>query len=198
MAFYALFPALFYIYYKIKKLSRLKVLTLAVFCFITFTILLIESILIFPVYNNGFIYFNIYNQLPVFLVGMTYYFYTEKQVLKPNYIYYNIFLFIFTFLICIYCFNFLFNVTLIPFLSSISFVFLFNAFKLKKISFKILGKIVQFSFSIYLFHYLFAWGLSQYIYSILKIILNPSAILFLCLIITVLCSFIIAHFQISL
>lgn len=195
MAFYSVFPLLYYLYFKIKNLQWLIALTFVVFCFIYITVLFFERTLLIPVYNNGFIYFNIYNQLPVFLVGITYYFYSEKQILKPNNGYYSLFLFILTFIICIYCFNFYFSVTLIPFISSISFVFLFNTFKYKKKAYKVLGKIGQFSFSIYLFHYLFAWGLSVDINSLLTGILNPSLILLVCLIVTIMCSFIIAHFS---
>lgn len=107
--------------------------------------------------NNSFLYFNIMNQLPCFFVGIGYYFYLNigEKVYSWKYDLLGMLVFtIFALVLWKLKINYLFSI--IPFISSVSFIFLLQIFR-KKENFnnKILMRIGQISFSMYLFHFVF-------------------------------------------
>ncbi len=121
--------------------------------------------------NGRFLYFNIICQLPVFLMGMSLYF-RSKNMAKSNRWDKAALLLSFTAfrIIALFIFNYHSSrITLLSFLPAISFFFLFLIFKeFSFLSHKILARIGQLSFSIYLFHFLFAFEGSRILYSLLQ------------------------------
>jgi peptidoglycan/LPS O-acetylase OafA/YrhL len=74
--------------------------------------------------------------------------------------------------------------SLIPFTSGISFIFLYDLFAKKTfINHQALINLGRLSFSVYIFHFLFAWDLSRIIYSYCKSFLPADILLVLCFII---------------
>ncbi len=159
IAFYSIFPALIYIAKVTLTTSRKKI-----FAFVFFGILFSQLMLMLLVFigynisNNNFIYFNIINQLPVFLIGIGYFFLSKRSGFLLNWKLNFIFFILFSLLSVLpgysgvdYYFSF------IPTISGISFVFLIEL--IKKFNFlnpKILIRIGQVSFSMYLIHFIFA------------------------------------------
>ncbi len=159
MAFYALFPLLFFVARNRFSVSLKSVL---VFVFAGIFLSQISLLLLkhegFKIFNNSFIYFNILTQLPVFLLGMGYYFAKTKFHFALNWKF-NLLFFIGFTALSLYLWQvrvgYLF--TLIPIASGISFVFLVEIFhRFQFLNGKILIRIGQVSFSMYLLHFVFA------------------------------------------
>lgn len=157
MAFYVLFPFLF-------KVARIKMNSIkGIILFILSGIIFSQVCLAIFAYagyhisNNSFLYFSIINQLPVFLVGMGYFF------LKTNYKYelkgkYSLLLFAVLTVIPLSLWQsdnqYIFSI--IPIISGLSFVFLLEIFQKNEfLNQPLLVRIGQVSFSMYLLHFLF-------------------------------------------
>jgi peptidoglycan/LPS O-acetylase OafA/YrhL len=156
MAFYALFPILF----KIAQVKSTSVKNILKFIFSGIILSQLSLIILYlsghKLSNNNFIYFNILNQLPVFLLGIGYFF------LKKNYNYefhwiFNLLLFSLFTGISISLWNSKINYlfSIIPLISGLSFIFLFELFqKFDFLNNKLLIRIGQVSFSMYLLHFI--------------------------------------------
>ena len=173
IAFYAIFPLLFYIA-RVKFNSSLRNILTFIFIGILFSqlILILLSFIGYNISNNNFIYFNIINQLPVFLIGIGYFFLKKQFNFELNWKL-NFLLFILFTILSIflgysgveYYFSF------IPIISGISFVFLIELFqKFNFLNHKLLIRIGQVSFSMYLLHFIFAHLITGFLASRLVII----------------------------
>lgn len=180
MAFYSIFPFLFSIF-RTKFSSSKK----GVFAFIILGILLSQLVLAlisfvgFEVSNNNFIYFNLINQLPVFLIGFGYFFLSQNRVFKFRW-YSNLLFFILFTLISIYLgySGEEYYFSLIPIISGFSFIFLMELLKHYSIlNPKVLIRIGQTSFSMYLIHFLFAHSLTGFLIDKLTIVNGTVSLL---------------------
>jgi peptidoglycan/LPS O-acetylase OafA/YrhL len=164
MAFYTLFPLLFGLFSWAYKqwgiISLYTLVGLSIFLNVIIQ-LTIEHFLSIEMVNNGFIYFNLVNQLPVFLLGMTIFFHHQHNIPLPFSMLVQILAFIGSTIIGSIAIwqnqNWMF--TFIPVCSGISFLFLLNIFKEINYSNLLLEKIGQVSYSMYIFHFMFAWYL---------------------------------------
>jgi peptidoglycan/LPS O-acetylase OafA/YrhL len=188
MLFYLMVPFLF-LYY--KHLRHKMVFLIIPFLFLAL------NLVIFNVANNRsnftkdeivFIYYNLFNQLPVFLIGISYFFYSRIYENKGSdsfkWMVISIFIFIFSLFGLI---RIRYNISLTPVLSAITFVFLIEVFRnFHFLSNKILVRIGQLSYSIYIFHFIFAWYLSKSIYETIYNYVFPELGLIICFLISVL------------
>lgn len=197
MAFYLLFPLIFFFIRKMKILGVIFLCSVLVIISIL-TIPSLASALNLPLENNGFIYFNLLNQLPVFLVGICYFSYLKSSSF-PNSKVYNISLIPLLFVAlfsAFYLFDSHFHVSYVPVLTSISFLVLIEIFRINPIlNLSLLKRIGQLSYSIYLFHFLFSWTISIKLNNLLSGTMNGNLILLFCLLISILGSITIAHFS---
>lgn len=183
MAFYLIFPVIFAFFSKIKKTHML--ILIPALATIVFTLFFRALPHIFPPLSSHdfeFYYCSIMNQLPVFLVGISLFFFTLHNPVNKIILKYSPLLFLGLTIVMLLCkrFGYINDITLYPFFVSISFIFLFFTTKnVSKINSKIIQKIGQLSYSIYICHFVFAWGLSSYLNIWLKGSLNPSIILFI-------------------
>lgn len=200
MLFYLIFPVIFIIYRKLQNYRVMNylipVVILMISALIQYTFFKITNNPAF-ITNNSFVYFSILNQLPVFCVGISMYFLFRQGIF--NNIKSQISLALFIVLSCLSGYlmilgNDFFTLTfaITPFISAISFVFLFIYLQNKRSANKTLEKIGTLSYSGYLLHLIFAYFLSGYLAEILDFI--QSDILFVLLyIITVTLTFLSAN-----
>lgn len=162
-AYYSIFPIFFQIFKKISSVGRylFTIFSIAVCCcIVAFQV----NEFNFDVINNGFLYYGLPVQLPVFLVGMNYFFDREKfeRIGGIGFVF-----FVILFFISIFVFseaennNYLFLI--VPLVASFSYVALINVMKLLKIRFNMLAAIGKVSYSMYLFHFIFAHKLTSII-----------------------------------
>lgn len=190
MAFYAIFPFLFKV--ASTKIKNGLGIIFFVLLGIGFSLLVIYLLYLFGfnIKKNYFIYFNIINQLPVFIVGISYYLYREK--LKMDWNHRFDFLFFILFLIIsltLFYFNFNF---IFPFSSAFAFIFLIEIFRNHNfLNNKVLVRIGQVSFSMYLLHFIFASYLAPIIISKINFqndIIAFMSIYFLIVLVTFICA----------
>ncbi|MGJ1436856.1 acyltransferase family protein [Sphingobacterium siyangense] len=194
MIFYAIFPFLL----RLVKLG-LRRSKLYLYAFIFLGIALSQISVYFlskhglEMRNNSFLYFNIIVQLPVFIVGISYFFYGE-MITKNKSVWT---LFLGFFILTIITGSLFFSRH--PYLSSIypisaafSFVFLFEIFKrVDKLNVKVLREIGQASYAMYIIHFLFA---SKFILLVFKFFpqVDNTPMFFVYLFLTIIFSFISA------
>ncbi len=166
MAFYALFPLLFFII-RFKLKSSLRYILFFVIAGILCSQFMIYFLgqFNYNISNNNFIYFNIINQLPVFLICMGYFFLKRQLTFQINWKL-NFLFFVFFMILAIYLgysgVDYYFS--FIPLISSLSFVFLIELFqKFDFLNQKILIRIGQVSFSMYLIHFIFAQTITGFL-----------------------------------
>lgn len=188
-SFYAIFPFIFLLYKKYRNndvaLMLIPFLGLVFSFFSIHTLQYLATQVVdydnfFYFKQNGrFLYFNLLCQLPVFLMGISLYF-RSKNFRKSNS--WDRVSLIFAFLgftfIAIFVFSyFTTSISLLPFLPAVSFFFLFLIFKeIPAFSNRILARIGQLSFSIYLFHFVFAFEGSRYLNHYLQDYISTEAI----------------------
>jgi len=158
IGFYALFPIIFFVFKKIRK--NYLLLTLAPFIFLAASYLI--NLIITGngfVKNGSFLYFHLINQLPVFMIGVSFYFLNldnanrapgiQKYLYLPGFV-------LFTFFTIIQFKNGG-NFALIPFLSGLTFLLLIKAFQyLPFLNIRILRRVGELSFSMYVIHFVIA------------------------------------------
>lgn len=164
MAFYALFPILFSLFtwaYKQWGILYLYVFVGLSVCLNIAIQLAIEHFFSIAIVNNGFIYFNLINQLPVFLLGMTIFFHHQYQIPFPCSIPVQMGLFMMMTIMVAIAIQQPQNwiLMIIPVGSGISFMLLLNILKELNYSNLFLEKIGRVSYSMYIFHFMFAWYL---------------------------------------
>ncbi len=189
MMFYLIFPFLFS---KISSLSKKWIIislpiAAAISAFVFFRAL---PHLFPPVskHDFNFYYCTLLNQLPVFLMGICFYTIFKNKVYdtKQGLLFFMAFMFLSLIMLTVKYFD-LSDISLFPFFTSVTFAFLFFAFKsIEQLNFKFLQLIGRVSFSIYLFHFIFAWGISTYINQALVGKLSSVFVLTLCLAVTTL------------
>jgi peptidoglycan/LPS O-acetylase OafA/YrhL len=191
MAFYTLFPLLFGLFAWAYKQWGI----LSLYCLVGFSVCLnivcqlaIEHFLSIAIVNNGFIYFNLINQLPVFLLGMVIFFHHQYRIPIPCSISIQIVLFtVMTIIVAIAIEqpqNWILRIT--PTGAGISFMLLLNILKELNYSNPFLEKIGRVSYSMYIFHFMFAWYLVVGIAMLLgKDILPEFVLIFSVVLVTV-------------
>lgn len=189
--FYLLFPFLFNLYRTVTSKSIYWVIPLLAFV-ITYaaalTLLLCFNINVYR--HDGFYYYSIINQLPVFLTGMSFYFLKPKFKQISSYLYLPLFCVLFgaSFIIS---FHLNYDTVFFPFIASLSFIFLFLFFETRPVfNFKTLQKTGRLSFSVYIIHFIFCW-----LYAGLKFPINPYLSCFASLVINLVLSVTVAGFS---
>lgn len=191
MLFYLIFPFIFKLYTNIRDRKMYFIIPA-----ISFIMSLIYSLLCQYVFKvnqfdlTNFYFYNIINQLPIFLLGISLFF-SGINISKG----YSFATFVVLFSISLILFIEMPNdISISNFTVGLSFVFLFIFFRnISKSNFSLLSRIGQLSFSIYIFHFLFAWPLSLYLDKILHV--NPLLSLLICVISTLSLSCLVAHFS---
>ncbi len=166
MLFYLIFPLIFFMYSKIK--SKLWIIVLPCLIAIATFIFFRGLPRIFPPvqsHNFEFYYCCIINQLPVFLLGIGLYLFPSEYIFsRPKAL-----MFLAAFLILLSTVFYLNkkgvnDITLSTFVVGVSFVCLFVAVKnFNFLNTKFMQWVGRLSFSIYVFHFVFAWGISAFI-----------------------------------
>jgi len=171
MLFYLVFPLIFTFYGRIGERK--------LYYAIPISGLLITSICIYVLkLNQGhlaqFWYYNIINQFPIFLLGASLFF---SRINVSNA--YSLLAWILLSCFAIILPKFLKNdITFCNFLAGLSFVFLFMLFKnIRILNNRIISRIGQLSFSIYIFHFVF---LSLVANIINKVIIHPRIAFIVC------------------
>ncbi|MEO7213495.1 acyltransferase [Mucilaginibacter sp.] len=177
MLFYLMFPAIFLLYSKINNTSLLYLIPVLAFILANIYMVATYQVVEGAVFTDHFYFAFILNQLPVFALGISYFFLERSAPLKISP------------LISLAAFLSLFgvafllsrklahNINLTIFIAGISFGFLFNFFKNANVNLPLLHRIGQLSFSIYIFHFLFAYPLAYKISTMISGHLNASTVL---------------------
>jgi peptidoglycan/LPS O-acetylase OafA/YrhL len=164
MAFYALFPMLFTLFSWVYKGWGIRYL----YGLVGFSVLLnivVQSIIwhwfSITIISHPFIDWNLINRLPAFLLGMTIFFYHHNNILLRFSIGIQIAFFTITTVVLTMLFQIKqdWMLILMPVCSGISFMILINILKELQYSNMLLQKIGQISYSMYIFHFIFAWWL---------------------------------------
>ena len=163
MAFYLIFPLLFIIFDRAYKQYGI----IALYGLVGLSVLLnigVQFVLqqLWSIDDNSFIYYNLINQLPVFLLGMTIFFHHHYKI--PIQLPIPIQIAIFSAvtiagIILLPSKQYWLVATFLPVIAGISFVFLLNILRELKYSNIFLAEIGRASYSIYIFHFMFAWYL---------------------------------------
>jgi len=162
MAFYAIFPLLFYVVVRVlagrvSMVIALLVGVLAIDVAVNFTLSRVYGV---PIGRSTFVYFNLLNQLPVFLIGMIAFlrFYLPNAPITAATAVRDIVLFgVFTAIsAALWLSGDDLAFSFIPVVSGISFAFLLNLLRSLPWRLTPIEKIGQVSYSMYVFHFLFA------------------------------------------
>lgn len=197
MAFYALFPTLFRLFsWAHSKWGMLPLYGLIIIS-ILFNItvqVVIGRFLSVELISDPFIYRNLINQLPVFLLGMTIFFHHQYNhglqvpIVAQSIIFAGLTLFL----------ELLFDdkqpwiLVTVTVCSGISFVVLLNILKELNYSNKMLEEIGKVSYSMYIFHFGFVWFLVPGLKMNLEGLVEPHLLLILSFIIAVASTFWVA------
>ena len=160
MAFYALFPLLFALAGRLhrKGLAAL-LLAWALLCIGNLALQMALEGTRWAVAGNNFTYFNIVNQLPVFGIGLLAYFVNEEGVaarLPPAW--YGLGCLVFAALtLLLWGFEQPLLFALIPSSAALSFLCLLQLLRVLPLKLNALCRAGQVSYSMYVFHFLFAW-----------------------------------------
>ena len=199
MAFYLCFPALFLMFKRMNERSTVQFLILFALmmgCYYFFENGYVTWMGI-HVERNNFMYYNLFNQLPVFTLGILAYFLDKNHGFTKIPIIVNLlFLCLFAWLTLILWQSNPFPVDafmFVPFTAGLAFVFLYNIFKRFRIlSFSILRRIGQVSYSMYILHFMFAWYGAQYLNAWLGGFGRPIILLGIYYVLTLVFSFALA------
>lgn len=193
--FYALFPLIFMLYKKVAHHQwALVVIPIAGLALCYALVQLAMLVTGLSVKNNSLLYFNIICQLPVFLFGISLYFRLknwEAKKVKPVF-YLAAFAVSLALALAIFI-KFQQMAFLIPISAGFCFLFLFMLFKsLPQLNSSFLSRIGQLSYSIYLFHFIFAWAGSKLLDSYLSGVVLPEILFVISIVLTTSLSFLLA------
>ena len=187
MSFYFIFPFINIFFRKYFESSVFKIFFGFILSLIFSTVcLFILENLNFDVHGDIFFYFNIINQLPVFIIGICYFYLTKIKSIEFS-VGINLLLFLFFTLLALSfssyennkVFFILYKINLLPIFSGLSFVFLIELFKkCEKLNCNILIKIGKVSYSMYLIHFVFADNITSLFVSKFKLVNSFYLILF--------------------
>jgi peptidoglycan/LPS O-acetylase OafA/YrhL len=200
MIFYALFPILFIF---ARLLMDKKINYFILFLALTLALsMLIQGSQIFSVMqlsDSRFMYYNVSNQLPVFVTGMfLYYLYKNKQLSNIDTPKALLLFLVFVFIaLCLYKFKIPYSITLMPFFIAQSFVFLYVlTSRYRALNPRYLRRVGELSFSIYIIHFfltrLFGGILSQFSH-----LIDPLVILFVSFFLVVSVSCYLGHWTLK-
>lgn len=197
--FYLLFPFIFLVYKRFS--SSKKALWMIPLAGLAGCYLLVQAVMALTglnIHNNSLLYFNIICQLPVFLMGISIYFYINRtgSTYKPKPTIYLLGFVIATIaaigLHAISTQNFFF----VPTAAGISFLFLFMYLRHSStLNFNWLTRIGQLSYSIYLFHFIFAWLGSKFLYAAFGEVVMAEIIFAVNILLTIVLSMVVAVFS---
>ena len=165
MAFYLIFPILFALFDRAYKQAGI----VALYSLVGLSILLnisiqlsVQQLFKIEIDGNLFIYYNLINQLPAFLLGMTIFFHHHYKI--PLRLSKSIQVAIFVAvtmigIILVPSKKYWLISAFLPVITGTSFMFLLNILKESKYSNIFLTEIGQASYSMYIFHFMFAWYL---------------------------------------
>jgi peptidoglycan/LPS O-acetylase OafA/YrhL len=166
MIFYFIFPFLFSFCNKHLN-SFIKIFFFILIGLgISFCFLLIMKRAGQSITNNSFAYFNIFNQISVFFVGIAYFFITKYKMYSFKENKKNLLLFFIIFCLAKIVWHIKNDLvmSIVPFLYAVSFTFIFEFFKYNnKINAKWLLDIGKASYTLYITHFIFATFLTFYI-----------------------------------
>jgi peptidoglycan/LPS O-acetylase OafA/YrhL len=200
MAFYLIFPVLFSLYRRLS--ARGTNLLLAAFFVTTCVYYLVESSLLSLVgvrlKLNSYIFYSPFNHIPVFTLGILVYFLNKNRFLAriPAPVSVLLFCLLTWSTIAIWRARLVYSNSfmLVPFAAGLGFVFLYDIFaKIKMINSPILQRIGQVSYSMYLFHFLFAWDMAILMNRWLEGIIQPDILLGLYFVLTTLLAYGLAN-----
>lgn len=198
MMFYIMFPFIFRLYSKIKKTTNYFLLAIAALLIAGTYMRLVFLKFDDGVFDASFFAAFILNQLPIFMIGITYFFLDKAGLIKIPKIVSSI-AFISFFLFSYKLVGYLkdagylkYDFTLPIFFVGISFGFLFSFFKDSKFKLPLLRRIGQLSYSIYICHFLFAYPLSYKISLLIGSSLNGYVVFGINLLVTISLSMVVA------
>ncbi|MCB1754794.1 MAG: acyltransferase [Gammaproteobacteria bacterium] len=196
MAFYLIFPLLFLI---IRKLATKGLQHLFNFFALTLAFsILVQGPATFLEMDEGpnrFMYYNLSNQIPVFITGIISFFLFKRGFLDRLPVIFALAGFIALTLLNIYLWrkNIPFSQTLVPALAGWSFVFLYVIFaRFRSLNPALLRHIGQVSFSIYLVHFVFTRILGSVFNNLQQVGVSPEFILVMHFSLTAAVSYVIA------
>jgi peptidoglycan/LPS O-acetylase OafA/YrhL len=200
MAFYALFPILFSLFIWIYQRWGMIALYGLAGCSIGLNVLgqfIIWKWLAINIVTNSFVYWNLINQLPVFLLGMIVFFYHYNNLEWKLSVVTQTVLFIVLTIIMMFVSEerVVWSLTIAPFGSGLTFVLLLNILKELKYSNTFLEKIGQASYSMYICHFIFVWYLVPGIMQNFNKILDPHIRLVTSFLLVTGFSFLVAQFM---
>lgn len=159
MAFYAIFPLVFFVAGKLRErfgLAAMLALPFAVYALSAGSITAVMKVTGWEIANNSFLYFNLINQIPVFSLGLLLFALVQNGMMKkmPRWLDFAGFLGGTALSQLAWHSGSSLAFSLMPFCAGISFLFLYNIFERTSfLNFGILRRIGQLSFSIYIFHF---------------------------------------------
>ena len=183
MAFYLIFPILFALFDQAYKKYGIIALYVLVGLSILTNIgiqLVLQQLLTTVIDDGSFIYYNLINQLPVFLLGITIFFHHHNEIpIQLSLSIQTVIVLVLTIseILLLPSKQYWLVATFLPVIAGISFVFLLNILKESKYSNRFLTEIGQVSYSMYIFHFMFAWYLVPGIGLILKKGILPELLL---------------------
>jgi peptidoglycan/LPS O-acetylase OafA/YrhL len=191
MLFYAMFPGMYYVYTRYNRVRSLILIPVIAFL-VANAYAGVAYYLGAPVFSDLFYYYFILNQLPVFTIGVSYFFLEQAGYLHYSKKYCLILFALLFSLSFVLMYKLGRNISLPIFIAGLSFSFLFSLFKQGGFKFRLLARIGQLSFSIYIFHFLFAWPLSTALASWLHLYLHAYLVYAVCYAVVVLLSMMVA------
>jgi len=196
MLFYLIFPFIYFINKRIK--NKILFLLLPILSFISSYLFfyLGARFFSFDLSNDTFWYFNILNHLPVFFLSIFYYFTINKKKEIGIRKYPHVIFCFLLIIMSIYLFNNNYSIVITPFVTSIAFLYLIFLFKeIKLLNVKPLMIIGQYSYSMYLFHFLFAIQISQILASKILFKMPVNLTFLICYLFSVSAAFLIARYS---
>lgn len=182
MSFYCIFPFLFIGLSKIAAFSE-RWLFIAVLVLVASNFLLLtahESLYGIRLGNNNFVYYSFSNQFPVFLLGMLWFFQQQKKQLRarPGWLCLLFFVILTLAAMLLMATQWPYSFHLVPMLSGLSFIFLLRLFAQQSwLNFRGIIKAGRLSFSMYIFHFLFAYQVAGKVSEQIVHFLNPDLLL---------------------
>ncbi len=176
MAFYLCFPLLFLFYQKLSEKSTLRFVILSAvtlgiyFVFEKWMLATLGA----RIHDKLFLYYNLLNQLPVFVLGIVTYFLYKKQAFAKIPMWAQVLIFILASWSTLYMPSFIY----VSYTAGLSFMFLHNIVaSVKALNPAFLRRIGQLSFSLFIWHFTFAWNGAEFLNQYLQGVLSPPVLL---------------------